>query len=354
MRAGNFGRTTLCVACLIFTAALSAQQPGKPLTNVDVIKMVKGGLPESIVVSAIQSGPAEFDISPDGLIALHKAGVTQSEMDAIMEASGKHTPGASAPRPAPSDAVAAADPSAQNPPPSKSRMPSVTVIQRGASQDLPLERTQLAQTKTKPSSMKSLAADSAVTQAMQAGVNTATMGAAMHMNSGIGGSSVQQAGSIFSGIMAHRTPTMTYVWGVPNPASTNVLQTSSPTFSVNFARAPGVNLDDFEPAIVKLTPAQNTCRIVGATQGKEDARSSPAADWQIYSHFLEERVAVHTEKVKTGQYKLSPDSALMPGEYAVVIRPVSKSKNFSGGDVARGQGEGLMFDAVWSFQVLAQ
>jgi hypothetical protein len=115
-----------------------------------------------------------------------------------------------------------------------------------------------------------------------------------------------------------------------------------------------VNLDDFEPAIVKLTPAQNTCRIVGATQGKEDARSSPAADWQIYSHFLEERVAVHSEKVKAGQYKLSPDSALMPGEYAVVIRPVSKSKSFSGGDVARAQGEGLMFDAVWTFQVLAQ
>jgi hypothetical protein len=42
---------------------------------------------------------------------------------------------------------------------------------------------------------------------------------------------------------------------------------------------------------------------------------------------------------------------LMPGEYAVVLRPVSKSKRFSGGDVARGQGDGLMFDSAWSFEV---
>jgi hypothetical protein len=41
----------------------------------------------------------------------------------------------------------------------------------------------------------------------------------------------------------------------------------------------------------------------------------------------------------------------MPGEYAVVLRPVSKTKKFSGGDVARAQGDGLIFDAAWTFQV---
>ncbi|HEU5403850.1 MAG TPA: hypothetical protein VFU86_21015, partial [Terriglobales bacterium] len=92
-------------------------------------------------------------------------------------------------------------------------------------------------------------------------------------------------------------------------------------------------------------------RIVGATQGKEDAGSSAAADWQIYSKFLEERVAVNAQKTGKGQYQLSPSSALLPGEYAVVLRPVSKSMKFSGGDVARAQGDGLMFDSAWSFQV---
>jgi hypothetical protein len=151
--------------------------------------------------------------------------------------------------------------------------------------------------------------------------------------------------------MSHRTPTVTYVWGVPNPASTNVVQTTAPAFTLDFSRALGVNPEDYEPAIVKLTPAQNTCRIVGATQGKADVRSSPAADWQMYSHFLEERVATHAQKLAAGKYKLTPAAELMPGEYAVVLRPISKEKKFSGGDVARAQGDGLMFDALWSFRI---
>src|SRR5205823_6267808 len=156
-------------------------------------------------------------------------------------------------------------------------------------QELKQEKTQLAETKTKPSSMKSLAADSAVTQGIQAGVSTATYSAASQMSSGIGGSAMQQAGGIFSGVMSHRTPTVTYVWGVPSPNSSNVLQNAKPSFAVDFSRTIAVNADEYEPAIVKLTPAQNTSRIVGATQGKEDERSTPAADWQMYSHFLEER-----------------------------------------------------------------
>jgi len=116
---------------------------------------------------------------------------------------------------------------------------------------------------------------------------------------------------------------------------------------------PGIAAGDYEPTIVKLTPAQNTCRIVGETQGKEDARSTPAADWQIYSHFLEERVATKNEPLGPGKFKLSPAAELFPGEYAVVLRPVSKTKPFSGGDVARAQGDGLMFDAAWTFQIAA-
>jgi hypothetical protein len=167
----------------------------------------------------------------------------------------------------------------------------------------------------------------------------------------VGGSAVGGAGSIVSGIMSHRTPTVTYVWGVPSPNSSNVLQNSKPTFSVDYSRTQGITPDDYEPAIVKLTPAQNTCRIVGATQGKEDVRSSPAADWQIYSKFLEERVAVKSEKLDAGKYKISPTTELLSGEYAVVLRPISRSKKFSGGDVARAQGDGLMFDALWTFKI---
>ncbi len=233
----------------------------------------------------------------------------------------------------------------------QSGMPSVAVLQGTATQELPLEKTQLAETKTKPTSMTALAGDSAMTQAIQVGVGDVAATAASHVHSSLGGSAMEQAGGIFSGMLSRRQPTVTYVWGVPNPASANVLQTTTPKFSVNFAKTPGVNPAEFAPEIVKLTPAQNTCRLVGATQGKEDARSRDAADWKIYSQFLEDPVAANVQKIKTGEYQISPQSGLLPGEYAVVLRPISKSMKFSGGDVARAQGNGLMFDAVWSFDV---
>jgi hypothetical protein len=329
---------------------LAAQQAQKPLTNADVLAMVKNHMAESVVISAIQSSPTKFNTSASELIRLKKLGVTDNEMNAMLAASSKSA-GPAASTAATADNSGAAASPADAPPASKSRMPKVYLQQGSATQELKLEKTQLAETKTKPSSMKSLAADSTVTQAMTAGVNTATYGAASHMTSGIGGSAVEQAGGIFSGMMSHRTPTVTYVWGVPSPASGNVLQSSKPSFTVDFSRVLGVNPNDYEPAIVKLTPAQNTCRIVGATQGKQDARSSPAADWQVYSHFLEELVVSAPEKLAAGKYKLAAKSELVPGEYGIVLRPLSKEKKFSGGDVARAQGDGLMFDAIWTFQI---
>lgn len=330
--------------------SLAAQQAQQTLTNAGVIKMVKAKLSESVVVATIQSSPANFDISPDGLIALQKAGVTQNEMDAIVAA--QKTANGSGATAAPTNA----DAGGGSPAPAAAlgprwQMPSVTVLESGGAQALPLEKTQLAETKTKPTSMTSLAGDSAVTQGIQAGVNDATWSAASHMSSGAGGSAIEQAGGIFGGMMSRRQPTVTYVWGVPGPASSNVLQTTMPKFSVSFAKAPGVNPNDFAPEIVKLTPAQNTCRLVGATTGKQDVRSHDAADWEIYSSFVEERVAVTLQQTNAGEYEMSPQSALLPGEYAVVLRPISKTEKFSGGDVARGQGPGLMFDTVWTFQV---
>lgn len=340
---------TLVVAGFM-TFSLAAQQAQQPLTNAGVIKMVKAKLSESVVVATIQSSPANFDISPDGLIALQKAGVTQNEMDAIVAAQKAANGSGATVAPANADAGGGSPAPAAAPGP-RWQMPSVTVLESGGAQALPLEKTQLAETKTKPTSMTSLAGDSAVTQGIQAGVNDATWSAASHMNSGVGGSAVEQAGGIFGGMMSRRQPTVTYVWGVPGPASSNVLQTTMPKFSVSFAKAPGVNPNDFAPEIVKLTPAQNTCRLVGATTGKQDVRSHDAADWEVYSSFVEERVAVTLQKTNAGEYEMSPQSALLPGEYAVVLRPVSKTEKFSGGDVARGQGPGLMFDTVWTFQV---
>lgn len=336
----------------LLCTVLMAQEARKPLTNEGVIKMVQAGLPESVVVSAIQTSPAQFDISPDALIQMKKAGVTQKEMNAIIAA--KQTSSAADVEAAPKKATAEAPGSAHSAvSTSRWKMPSVAVLSNRSAKELPMEKTQLTETKMKPRSLAGLAGDSAVTQGLQAGVNDVAWDTAAHSHSAMGGPAVMQAGNIFGGMMGHKQPTVTYVWGVPTPASANVLRTSTPKFGVNFAKAPGVNPEQFAPEIVKLTPAQNSCRLVGATQGKEDARSDNAADWEIYSSFVEDRVPAKVEKLSEGDYNVSPQSPLLPGEYAVVLRPVAKDKKFSGGDVARGQGPGLMFNAVWSFQVPA-
>lgn len=77
-----------CVSRLLSSkvAFASAQQAQKPLTNTDVVKMVKGGLPESTIVSAIQANPPNFDISADALTSLKNAGVTQAVMNAMIAA----------------------------------------------------------------------------------------------------------------------------------------------------------------------------------------------------------------------------------------------------------------------------
>jgi hypothetical protein len=350
-------KQTWRIAILMLTfsvaPALGARQAQKPpLTNADIVKMVQAGLSESVVMATIQANPGNYDTSPDGLIALQKAGVTQNEMNAMVAAQQAANGGATG-SPANAGAAGSAAPPAAAPGP-RWQMPSVALVQNGGSQQLPMEKTQLAETKTKPQSLSSLAGDSAVTQGMQAGVSDVAWGAASHMNSGIGGSAVEQAGGIFGGMMGRRQPMVTYVWGVPGPASANVLQTTLPQFAVSFSNAPGVNPEEFAPEIVKLTPAQNTCRLAAATQGRQDASSHEAADWEIYSSFVEDRVPVKLQKTAAGEYTVSPQSPLYPGEYAVVLRPVSKHEKVSGGDVARAQGPGLMFDVLWSFQVSEQ
>ncbi len=378
------GRKVLRRAALaVVTAAmaalpcvLAAQQAQKPLTNADVTAMVQLGLPAQPILDLIRCRTPGFDVSPQAKAALFAAGgaARAGDMQRIWEAMtnaargsapgqriaqathgrGGEDAGSGSQPGTPAGAAAAALPPA--PTAAKPRgpywaMPTVALLAGGGTQALAMEKTQLAQTKTKPQSLAGLAEDTAVTQGLQAGINTATQSAAEHMSSQLGSSAVMQAGAVFGGLMGHRTPDVTYVWGVPGPASSNVLQTTMPAFQVDFARAPGVNPDDFVPEIVKLTPAQNTCRLVGATRGKQDAASQDAADWQVYSGFVEDRVGVELRKQARGEYALSPASPLVPGEYAVVLRPVRRNQKFSGGDVSRGQGAGLMFDALWTFSV---
>src|SRR5947208_8762039 len=117
----NMKVTSLVIATVLAVGTISvAQQAKKPLTNDDVIAMVHKKLPESVIVSAIQAGPAKFNTSTNELIRLNAAGVTENELNAMLAASGKANAGSSS-----APAATNSDQSAPATAASKSRMPRV-------------------------------------------------------------------------------------------------------------------------------------------------------------------------------------------------------------------------------------
>lgn len=73
------------IACLLLNSLTGIAQEKKPLTNADVVTMVKADLPESTIVLAIQQSPSNFDTSPEALIQLKKQGVSQKILETILQ-----------------------------------------------------------------------------------------------------------------------------------------------------------------------------------------------------------------------------------------------------------------------------
>lgn len=81
-------RLSLLAAALVCCQIAAAAQESNPLTNADVVAMVKAGLPESTVILAIQKGPTNFDTSPQALIQLKNQGVGPKVLDAMLQPAG--------------------------------------------------------------------------------------------------------------------------------------------------------------------------------------------------------------------------------------------------------------------------
>ena len=79
----------LCVPLLALAA---------PMTNDDVVKMVKGGLGDATVMQAVDGAEPGFDTSPDGLVKLKQGGVSDAVIQRIL-ARKAGSPAAAAPPP---------------------------------------------------------------------------------------------------------------------------------------------------------------------------------------------------------------------------------------------------------------
>jgi hypothetical protein len=95
-RGSDLLRLTLLLALLTLPAL--AQAPADHvLTNADVAKMVKAGVPESIVVREIQMSRTDFGTSPTALIDLKKQGASEAVLGAVLDSRmGVHYQGSEA------------------------------------------------------------------------------------------------------------------------------------------------------------------------------------------------------------------------------------------------------------------
>lgn len=77
------------------------------LTNDSIVKLVKNGFGESLVVSMVQSQPGKYSLSPDDLMKLKQQGVSEKILGAMIAKSSASAPSAgatSAPSAQPADA----------------------------------------------------------------------------------------------------------------------------------------------------------------------------------------------------------------------------------------------------------
>jgi hypothetical protein len=63
-----------------------AAPPPGTLQNPDILKMVKAGLEDSVIIAKIKSSKCQFDTAPDTLIALKQGGVSSAVMRAMTQA----------------------------------------------------------------------------------------------------------------------------------------------------------------------------------------------------------------------------------------------------------------------------
>jgi hypothetical protein len=282
-------------------------------------------------------------------------------------------------------------------------MPTVTMVQNGQKQALAVAHTQIVPTNAPPASIDNLAADNGLGQnlgslsRMMLSGGMPGMGGGSGMGGmpglgglpGLGGKSGSKlgmastlmmanpmigpafmAGSLF---MKHKAAQqaaasgqpggqqggaagangMTAVWAIPGAKSETVVHGGAVAFEVQFdgMAAAGANPDEYEPVLIRLTPSQTNFRLVGATSTNPSEFQNSQADWNLYSSFVEQRIPAQATKVGAGRYTLQTGAGLGAGEYGVVLRPVNKDKKFAWSSIGQNQGDGLIFNCVWSFEV---
>ena len=383
------------IVLLLLSGYSVAQQTPHALNNDDVIKMVKDGFDESVIVAFIESTQEEnYDVSLAGLNALKAAGVTGKEMEAMLkaEAQKRQASANSAPAQAlsPAQSLPPQNPAVVNPTMSNpamanpamammgggnmqqmmamamsmrgmngmggmpsmgggmldtSQLPPLTLITDVARMQVKPSIAQIANTETKGDGMPG-AGSQATGMLMGLGRQALSFGAiGGGMFAGPGaGMAMSMMGGIGGMGRHHGPPKVTYVWALPGQQSPTLCASNKPRFAMSFGNLLGIDPDAYEPQLIKLVNSKDNWRLVGATKTTMGQMSTEA-----YEKVTEARIAVKSERTGRGEVQMEPKQPLEPGEYAVVLRAIHPGKRAEGS--LGGGAETSIFFSVWDFTV---
>lgn len=322
-------RNLVVLAIALFLAAANvcpAQSPAA-MKNDDVIQMVGSGLSDDAVIDLIQSSSTEFDLSTKGLAALKKAKVTPKVVAAMKSAEAARQSAAKAdtasPAPisplAPGASKAAALPPCQPVPAqavASQPAPNVSFLAGRNTLPLPGTLTQIAQANASMTGPSGIGPNAQSLQKLAtSNLNFASFSSKALMFV----PQVAVASKLIGAIHHASKPAgSTVAMALPGAHASSAAPGSSFLVDVQYGNVTGLNPDEYQPALVQLTPSANNFRLVGARQVVPQANGTTQQ-----SAITEKRIEVKASQLDRGHVTLEPAAPLAPGEYAVVMRPVA-------------------------------
>ncbi len=265
-------RSFFALVFLAFCPLLLAQQA---LNNDAIVKLVKAGLSEDLIVSTINSQAGTYDTSTDGLIALKTAGVSDKVVTAMVAK-------AAAPPPAP--AAVAAPPAPAPPPPPPVADPDDPMA--------PHDPGVYLLTAGHDGKQKMLFIDRA-------------------------GAGREKTANVWGYAFTYGISKAKIKAEVPGPHAPVHTRDTRPVFYMFFPSAS--NLGGFGGNDVITSPAQFSLLSM---EEKKDHRETAVAKMGLASASAgtdDKRTKLFTsDRIRNGVYKITPNTDLAPGEYAFI------------------------------------
>jgi len=364
------------------TVSSNAAVQHHAISDTDLLEMLRNHFDERTLISVIELNDTRFDVSPEALIALKKAGLTDRVIAAMLEAKRRPPPQASAGPDQPSGAAASAtlsgvaEPTPGDPQslqaimvraqasmsrlqamgygavmpslngmgmfgaPTSAALPRVQLLAMPENVDLSPSYAQRAISRLSGGGGAARATSMFRSLAMEALRFASVAGGPSGVAAGMAArSGISMFGRLVPGSRPS-TPAITYAWGLPGPHANRVLPLGALSFAVHYGDIPGMDPDSLEPTVLRLAVTRDNYRLLGATRQKMGPEMTGAnGEW-----IAEERITVHAIRAGRGIYTVKLDSPLPTGEYALVLRPVKGYKSQPSAFDSSGQLTGTAWD----------